>query len=216
MISTRDLSEMPEPRSLMQLTKAIAMLDAIIQPDWEYRYYSYDSKWSLTENVASMRNGQGDQWFCVFGPPGVFIKGFDHESPMSSWSRNAGSVWPGVLDQVPSAFAFCVKEPAFSMDDTTFCVWRGVDDVQWRTGNIDYPNGEDPDGSAWMLALLDGNPETYQVYAKGYFEREISVTLIRKIYDAMPLTPELVREINPDIAFADVLKDANVIAYPIG
>jgi hypothetical protein len=216
MISTHDLSEMPEPRSLMRLTKAIAMLDAIIQPEWEYRYYSYDSRWSPTENVASMRNGQGDQWFCVFGPPGVFIKGFDHESPMSSWSRNAESVWPGVLDQVPSAFASCVKEPAFSMDDTTFCVWRRVDDVKWRKGNIDYPNGEDPDGSAWMLALLDGNPETYQAYAKGYFEREISLAPIRKIYDATPITSELVREINPDIEFADLLKDASVIAYPIG
>jgi hypothetical protein len=41
------------------------MLDAIMSPDWEYRYYFFDSKWGLSEMMASMRNGQGDDFTSV-------------------------------------------------------------------------------------------------------------------------------------------------------
>ena len=58
------------------------MLDAIIMPEWDYRYYSFNSKWSAGQEMASMRNGQSDAWFCVFSDVGVFFKGFDHESHM--------------------------------------------------------------------------------------------------------------------------------------
>ncbi len=35
------------------------MLDAIMSPDWELRYFSFDSRWSPTEEMVSMRNGSG-------------------------------------------------------------------------------------------------------------------------------------------------------------
>jgi hypothetical protein len=89
MISSRNLSALPSPDVLKQVTKALAMLDALIERDWEYRYYSFNCKWSDHEQMASMRNGQGDAWFCVFGSAGVFLKGFDHESKMSPWKHCA-------------------------------------------------------------------------------------------------------------------------------
>ena len=67
--------------------KSLAVLDSIIEPDWEYRYYSFNSKWDKSEEMGSMRNGQGGAWFCVFSPVGAFLKGFDHESEMSPWSQ---------------------------------------------------------------------------------------------------------------------------------
>jgi len=44
MISTRNLAELPEPEALKKLASALAMLDAIIEREWEYRYYSYNGK----------------------------------------------------------------------------------------------------------------------------------------------------------------------------
>ena len=115
-------------------------------PEWDYRYYSFNSKWSAGQEMTSMRNGQGDAWFCVFSDVGVFLKGFDHESQMSPWSAKPPQVWRGVLDEVPDRFNPFATEPAFSMGDTTFCIWRGHDDDVWRTGHIEWPSGEDPDG----------------------------------------------------------------------
>ena len=190
------------------------MLDAIIQREWDYRYYSFNSKWADYGEMASMRNGQGDEWFCVFGPPGVFLKGFDHESPMSPWTQDTQEVWPGVLDSIPEAFNSCVKEPAFSIQDTTFCVWRTNEDAHWKKGVVSYPGGEDPDGSGGLLFILDGNPNTYKEWAEDYFEKSISLPAIQQIYAHTALTPEIVCALNPSIEFASILGDAEEIAYP--
>ena len=41
MISTSDLSRLPSIASFRRLTRALAMLDAVLSPDWEARYYSF-------------------------------------------------------------------------------------------------------------------------------------------------------------------------------
>jgi hypothetical protein len=215
MISTKRLTQLPEPQTLKKITKALAMLDAIVQREWEYRYYSFNSKWSDYEEMASMRNGQGDSWYCVFSASGVFLKGFDHESIMSPWNRDDKLVWPGVLTDVPPVFRPCVTEPAFSMRDTTYCIWRQQDEHEWKIGDIAFPNEDDPDGSGWMLPILDGNPLTYKEWAEGYYERQINEDAIKQIYDGLPLTPTLVDSLNPEIEFESVAADASEIGYPI-
>jgi hypothetical protein len=75
MTSTRDLSRLPGIERLRKLTQSLAMLDAIVSREWEYRYYSFNSRWSAGEQLASMRDGSGDGWFCAFGAPGSFFKG---------------------------------------------------------------------------------------------------------------------------------------------
>ncbi|GGV05405.1 hypothetical protein GCM10010502_70370 [Kitasatospora aureofaciens] len=45
-----------------------------------------------------MRNGSGDEYSIVFAPAGVYLRGFDHESPMSPYAEDG--VWPGVVDSV--------------------------------------------------------------------------------------------------------------------
>jgi hypothetical protein len=214
MISTRNLTRFPEPQDLKKLTKALAMLDAIIEREWEYRYYSFNSKWSDYEEMASMRNGQGDGWYCVFSGSGVFLKGFDHESSMSPWSRDTSSVWPGVLTDVPAIFQPCATEPAFSMSDTTYCIWREHGEKEWRIGNISFPEGDDPDGSEWMLSILDGNPLIYKEWAEQYYERTLDLDAIKRIYEGAPLTPALVSVLNPEIQFETVLPDALEVGYP--
>ena len=94
MTSTRDLSTFPTIETLRRLSQSLAMLDAIIMREWDYGYYSFNSKWAEGEQMASMRNGQGDEWFCGFGLPGAFLKGFDHESKMSPWNMETPKVWP--------------------------------------------------------------------------------------------------------------------------
>jgi hypothetical protein len=120
------------------------------------------------------------------------------------------------LESVPEAFKSFATEPAFSMGNTTFCIWRAIDDSMWNAGNISYPNGDDPDGSEWMLSILDGNPSAYKDWAENYYERPISLSGVEKIYEYSHLTPETLRELNPNIDFATILADAEEIGYPIG
>jgi hypothetical protein len=93
------------------------MLDAIMSPEWESRYFSCNSSWAPGEEMASMANGSGDAWSIVFSAVGAFIRGFDHESAMSP-AGNDDELWPGLVDTVPAVFAACLDEPAFSYEGT--------------------------------------------------------------------------------------------------
>jgi len=56
------------------------MLDAILCPEWEYRYHSFNARWAGGEAMASMRDGCGDGYFILFTAAGAIMKGFVHES----------------------------------------------------------------------------------------------------------------------------------------
>jgi hypothetical protein len=62
--------------------------------------------------------------------------------------------------------------------------------------------------------MLDRRPETYAQFALDYFERTLSVALIRTVYEWNPLTPAIASELNSDVIWGDVLRDAEEIGYP--
>jgi hypothetical protein len=212
--STRTLDALPAIDDLVRLTKSLAMLDAVLCPEWEYRYYSFDSAWGAGEMMASMRNGSGDDYFILFNKEGAAIKGFDHESPMSPWRTKPPSAWPGIYEGLPQEFSSFRNEPAFSMDSVTFCIWRTRADGAWRRGPVAFPEGPDPDGSAWMLAILDARAETYKAFAEDYYEMEIPLQAVQQIYDQAPLTAELVKMLNAEVSLDALQKDMTQIGYP--
>lgn len=84
-ISTANLDALLDVNRLKALFQSLATLDAIMSPEWEYRYYSFNSKWAKGEQMGSMRNGSGDELFVLFNHAGCFIKGFAHECQMSPY-----------------------------------------------------------------------------------------------------------------------------------
>jgi hypothetical protein len=46
LISTRDLSSLPDVDGLRKLLQTLATLDAILCPEWQYRYYSFNRAWA--------------------------------------------------------------------------------------------------------------------------------------------------------------------------
>jgi hypothetical protein len=190
------------------------MLDAILCPEWQYRYYSFNAHWSDGAQMGSMRNGCGDDFFALFNSAGCFLKGFAHEAPMTPYRSRAKKVWPGVLEKVPSEFAACLKEPAFSIEDTTFCIWREYCDVAWQCGDIEFPDGSDPDGSQDLLSPLDGNPKSYQDWAKDYYDHSVPLIAVRRVYDHRPLTRALIAQLNSEPTLEDLEADIREIGYP--
>jgi len=215
MVTKKRLSIIPSITSLKKLCQSLAVLDTIMCPEWEYRYYSFDAKWDKEEMMASMRNGSGDDYFILFNSHGAIVKGFAHESPMSPWAGDAEKVWPGVLDQVPPEFEDFLSEPAFSMSATTFCIWRRIEDESWQAGQIQYPEDEDPDGSEDLLSILDGNPKTYREFAEEYYECGVDLESVISIYEHQPLTSGLVKKLNPEVSLESLTSDLEEIDYPV-
>ena len=194
------------------------MADAILQPEWSDRYYSFDAQWSESEEMASMRDGSGGEFSIVFSPAGAYVRVHDHESPMSPYANNGP--WPGVVDEVPEVFRSCVLEPAFCdearMPVVTACLWREADDDCWHTGTIDFPEGRhDPDGAQWLLALLtSGTPEAYRKFAEEYYEVPVDSAAVEHIFALRPLTLAVVAVLNSGVSISDLAGDIAAIGYP--
>ena len=214
MVTEKRLATIPDVDSLKRLCQSLAMLDAIMSPEWEYRYFSFNSKWDDGEMMASMRNGSGDEYFILFNSEGAIIKGFEHESSMSPWATDPTQVWPGVLDEVAAECAAFLTEPAFSMKDTTFCLWRRNQDPSWHVGDIKYPDEADPDGSEYLLFILDGDPKTYQQFAEEYYERAVDLGTVVSIYAQLPLTSQMIQRLNAEVILEDLKADLDEIDYP--
>jgi hypothetical protein len=207
------INNLPGIDDLLKRSQSLAMLDAIMSPQWEYRYYSFNAHWAERKMMASMRNGSGDDYFILFNQFGAAIKGFDHESEMSPYRIQR--VWPGILNQVPHEFDDFLHEPSFSMQDTTFCLWRRADDDCWQTGTINYPSGnQESDGSSQLLVLLLGGPDRYQKWAQQYFERTVDIHVIESIYDHHPINEIMIRQIDPTNSLSKLQPDIHEIAYP--
>lgn len=181
--STRNPSAIPAAKQLERLLVALATLDAILSPEWQFRYYSFNKDWdnSKGHRMGSMRNGS---------PP------------------------KGVLDNFPDSIEDFLTESAFSMENTTFCLWR-LPEETWSVGPVDFPDGEDPDGSEFLLELLSGVPEDYLRFASEYHEAEIPLESIQSIYQHEPLTDELVRSLNSETSLTDLANDLAEIGYPL-
>ena len=220
-ISSRDPAGLPAPAKLRRLMQSLAVLDAILSPEWLYRYYSFNSKWAPGEQMGSMRNGSGDDYHAVFTEAGCFLKGFWHESPMSPYRVKPSKPWLGLFDGVPPEFAPQLKQPAFMIADTTFCLWRAERGRKWGRGPVEFPPGDDPDSSAKFLAILDGKPQTYCDYADDYFEKPwVTRRMVRHVYDHRPLTDEFLAKFDdPDadgkpVRLKQLAKDLAEIGYP--
>ena len=64
-ISTGNLEGLPDVTRLKQLLRSMAMLDAILMPEWEYRYYSFNAQWGEGETMGSHERWGGRRILCA-------------------------------------------------------------------------------------------------------------------------------------------------------
>lgn len=207
MISTKDYSLLPDRKTLQTICKAISVLDAIISQEWQYRYYSFNSKWDTNERCLQMRNGSGDEMHILFREDGCAINGFAHEYKQQDKSKLTYNLPPIFKD-------FLFGEPVTSIG-TTFCLWTS-ELKKWEVGQLE--NVED--NSEEMLNIFDGQPQTYIDWAIEYFEESykesgIPIDTVTKIYGGQTLTREMVLSIVEELEDWEKLeKDLIEIGYP--
>jgi hypothetical protein len=207
MISTKNIHSLPDINNLKRISKAISVLDAIISQDWEYRYYSYNSKWDINEEYLQMRNGSGDEMHLLFLEDSCVINGFAYEFDYDNKEK--------ITQNLPDKFnEFIFGEPVKSIG-TTFCIWTS-ENKKWEVGQIENYD----DNSEEMLSIFDGKPETYVDWASEYFEESykesgIPIETVSKIYNGITLTKEMVLSIVDEIEDWELLeKDLIEINYP--
>lgn len=214
-ISTRNLENLPDIERLREICQSIAVLDAILCPEWEKRLYSFDSKWDKNQMMASMKDGEGSHYYILFDDNGVIIKGLLRDCLMDPERKYEPEIYKGVLESAPIIFADFINDAAFDIDNTSFCVWRQYSDKEYKVGNIEFPDDEDPDGSEQLLYILEDNPDIYREFAGEYYNKTIDIKILEKVYDQFPFDHKFIKSINPDIDLKDIIEDLAVIGYPL-
>jgi hypothetical protein len=207
-----DPALIPEITTVQRRAKALAMVEAIVCPSWDGRFYSYNCKWAEGEEMASMRNGEGDDWFLLFGAFGAGIKGLAHETQLARDEELLAEA----RRSIPATFASFLDEPAFGWDGLSFCYWRAPQDRMWS--RLTHPRAERrelDDGSCELLALLHAPAEAYVEFAQGYYEVDLPLAVVQAIYRHDPLTDELVRSLNPALSLAAAAADAAEIGFRV-
>jgi hypothetical protein len=188
---------LPPAADLERICRGLAMLDAIRSDAWEARLYSFDSAWSEGQRMASMRNGQGDEWFFAFEDHHVFLKGFFHELPRA----DRAVVYAGC----PQELAHHLDEAAFSMDDVTFGGFFAPERGWTLRGDV---------AAMSELAILTDDPEAYRVYAADYFEVALPLDAIAHVLAGKPLDDAILAELASERTLEELEADRREIGYP--
>jgi hypothetical protein len=168
---------------LRQKLKTLALLDAIIEPEWQYRYFSYNSKWFDFEEMGSLRDGSGGEWFLWISGQ---LAGYKCLSPEDGLMSDIESV----KNKIPSSYDAFVSEPAFSMDKAT-CIWY-LEKSEWVKFGLPVK---------WLIDLdtvLKWHAIDYHAWATGYYERGINISVLEKIFEGS-FSNDLAIKLNPEI-----------------
>jgi hypothetical protein len=205
---------LPAIPDLLRRAKALAALELIFSPEWEYRYYSFNAAWSPSEQMASMRNGCGDEWWLVFHSDGwAALKGLAHES--EAWSKAGAKLSAALQAAMPPEVAGFAREPAFQWDSTGFAYFYLPSRQQWCRANdlTDFcalDAGEDD-----LLQHLCGSPSDYASFAADYYEKAVPVGAVAEIFRHTPVTDQLVSSLNSDVTLEDISVELHhEIGYP--
>lgn len=191
------ISMLPSPDDMKRKLQSLAMLDAILMPDWEMRFFSFNSKWGVGEMMGSMRDGQGSEFFFLFDAHGVAAK---------IYCKGSSLVTP-VLDDVPRDFSSFLEESAFSISNATCYLWRRRKEDRWTASPSN--TNEIP-----LLSFIVDKGEFYRNWAEFYYETCLDIKLVDALFRHEPLTEQLVVSLNPGTAIKSLLAEAEEIGYP--
>ncbi|WP_432510038.1 hypothetical protein [Kineococcus sp. SYSU DK001] len=206
---------LPDPETLRARARGLAVLDAVLIEDPDSRTFDVDTRWAADEELASMDDGSGNAWSMTSTPAGVWLRGFDHESPMSPWGDEHDLDW---LAAVPGPLRPAAAEPAFTGDGlplVTVACWRLHDDEDWHPVQLRSSVAADtPDGSDWLFAELEGDDASHAARLEEIHEVEVDPRDVGHVLALRPLSEELVRRLNPDRRLVDLAEDVARIGYP--
>src|SRR5262245_44034411 len=102
--------DLPKSNVLRRVCQAMATLDALIMQEWEFRYYSHNSRWDPQQEMASMRNGSGDHYCFLFTVGGGAFKGYWRDAETARRNYSKQKFYEGLPSLFTESF---LNEPAF-------------------------------------------------------------------------------------------------------
>jgi hypothetical protein len=183
--------------SLKKKLKSLALADAILSPEWEYRYFSYNSQWAEQEEMASMRDGTGGHWFVLFQTEGRV--GYKFISPDDGLIDNLSEI----KDKIPLQYKAFIEEPAFYVDQATG-IWL-LKNNEWIKYGLSRPKYLED-----LATVIEWGVEGYKKWAEDYYERDIDQEALSHIFKH-EVSQSLIKKLNSEITIEELDKDLKEI-----
>ena len=179
MISTKNLSGLPNVNCLKAFCKGLAALDIImLEKEWSFiRHYTYNPAWRKGKEAFFATDGSDQSMIVMFAPEGCVINGVDSE--LYDWEEKLPQI-EDLTNGMPSTLQKLMNSREVKKMKSTFCVWT-EDGVVWHCNPM---AGED--ASKDLLSMIDGNPQTYVEYGKWFYPADLPLEVVRQLADGMP------------------------------
>ncbi len=180
-------------KNLQQKLKALALADTILEPEWEMRYFSYDSNWAEEQQMASMRDGEGCFWYVWFQGENIGYKSISpHDGLMSKKELD------DIKNNIPKEYEEFINEPAFYIDDATE-IWL-LKDLKWiKYGITDITEIID------LSEIFKWSATEYKEWAEYYYEKDIDMEALNKVFD-FTLDRDDILKLNPEAVIDDIFE----------
>lgn len=193
-LAIKTLNDLPSIEDVRKRSQGLALLDTIVMPEWENRYFSFNNNWDGkgTEAMASMRDGSGSEYFLHFSIYGAVGKVLCIDD---SASRS-----PARLAEIPSDFSVFTSEAAFSVHKATFFIWRQPGAKTWSASpsNLkEYP----------FLGFIVGGASTYHTWAEAYYEMRIDRAAVAEVFASLKISDNQLSVLNPGRSIEELSDD---------
>lgn len=216
---------LPTPEAIYKISQSLAMLDAILDPQGEFRYFTFDQYWGEQQAMAAMRDGEGSHYFILFGkneaatqPAVTFAIGKLYDKALKSQGLTA-KLDIELLKDIDKANKALLQsfldETAFDNDDASLYFYQFNDSPTWSAlpEMTDIP----------FLGFLANQEAAYAPWASDYHEAvddehsevEIDAEVVAAIFAHQPLNKEMIYRLNPLVNLEQLVEDILDIGYPV-
>jgi len=204
-MTNSELFTLPHPGQLLKRSKALATLDALYCQQWDLRCFSHNSRWSENEQMASMRDGEGNDYFIRFAPFGTAVKGTYIEN--GTFENN--EIADKARAEMPKTFESFLSEPAFSVNEASFIAWFDEKIEEWKK-----TVSNKGDGSDILMECIQGDGMVFKNWAYDYYEIDIKLEFIEHVFQFMPIDAQFIEQLGVYVDRNLLREDLGEIGYP--
>lgn len=195
------MQEFPNIHELKSILQGFALCDAVLMPEWEFRYYSFNALWDVSakEEMGSVRNGEGMEAYFLFSPFGVAGKVLNAQVVPNPAE---------MIEAIPEALASFKAEKAFNLHNATFYMWKLEEDTLWQ---ITPQNKWSEKG----LEHIIGGIKAYHIWAEYYYEKKIDFDALSEVFFLKSVNQHILTKLGCARSVDEMQEDlSEIIGFP--
>lgn len=197
----QNIVKIPNSIEIFKRILTYTKIDIIMNPDdYSLRVYHYNRDFFEKNCFFSIDDFSGDHYNIVFSLENTFIKGFNHESELSPYNKELLKTLGkhNYYENSSKSILKILEDPSMEKDIVTFFIWKNKEDQIWNYNKINI--SEDLEDGTEDFIYYTSDIYAYKEWFQEYYEKEIDIEILKKIYDGEKITKSMINNINYNIS----------------